>query len=183
MEGEKEELAEQKKNLADDLASAQEASTKLKAEAEALTAQQEELQKELQELQQAYARAMEVINTPLELGTKDELKRRIREGMILKDQLVKANKTLEEYKEKYVDVVPSSILEERNALEEELEQANIALAEREEELAKWELLSKGVRVIRSRTFNAGQPYGTLYNIFVYEYSKFLMTDAPPDIWS
>ena len=52
------------------LASAQEASTKLRAEAEALTTQQEELQKEIHELQQAYARAMEVINTPLELGTK-----------------------------------------------------------------------------------------------------------------
>ena len=67
---------------------------------------------------------MEVINTPLELGTKEELKRRIREGMILKDQLSKTNKALEEYKEKYSDVVPSSVLEEKNALEEELEQAN-----------------------------------------------------------
>ena len=126
---------------------------------------------------------MEVINTPLELITKEELKRRIREGMILKDQLMKANKTLEEYKEKYADVVPSSILEERNALEEELEQANTTLAEKEEELAKWELLSRRVMVINDCTFNAGQPYGTLYNIFVYEYSIFLMNDAPLDIWS
>ena len=85
IEGEKEDLAEQKRELTLNLASAQEASTKLRAEAEALTIQQEELQKELQDLQQAYARAMEVINTPLELGTKEELKRRIREGMILKD--------------------------------------------------------------------------------------------------
>ena len=119
----------------------------------------------------------------MDLGTKEELKRRIQEGMILKDQLIKTNKTLEEYKEKYYDVVPSSVLEENNALEEELEQANASLAEKEEELAKWELLSIGVRVMSGRAFNAGQPYGTLYNIFVYEYSRFLMTDAPLDIWS
>lgn len=80
-------------------------------------------------------------------------------------------------------MVPASVLDEKNALEEELDQANTSLAEKEEELTKWELLSKGVRVINDRAFNAGQPFETLYNIFVYEYSRFLMTDTPPDIWS
>ena len=124
MEEERKGLMEEKSELAHNLASAQETTTKLRAEAKALSTQQEEFQKKLQELKQAYARAMEVINTPLELGTKEELKRRIWEGMILKDQLVKANQSLEEYKDKYYDVVPSLVLNEKNTLEEELDQAN-----------------------------------------------------------
>ena len=77
-----------------------------------------QVKKDLDNLHNSYARAMEFINTPLDLGTKEELIRRLWEGMIFKDQLSKANQALEEYKDNYVNVVPTSMLEENKAMEE-----------------------------------------------------------------
>jgi hypothetical protein len=31
-------------------------------------------------------------------------------------------------------------------------------------------------------FNAGQPEGTVYNIFVYEYNQLLLIKAAPNMW-
>lgn len=126
---------------------------------------------------------MYVIKTTMKLSSSKEVQDKLMEGTMAMQQMKSLQEQFKEWKLRYKDVIPTSVRDEKIALQKELEVTQEELRKKEHQV---EELEEGTIVAKSlwtKVYLASISAPTLYNIFVYEYTQIKLGIAPHQLWS